>query len=991
MKLDRDQIVTVSRLSDEWLDLPEDQRLRWRVEAIERYPLLMRAIEAMVSDAALSHVEPELNLTSSDSDNDGPEFSGGQRVGPYRLNYEIGRGGMGTVWLAEQSDENVNRTVALKLPLHHVSQRGLRTRFARERNILAALDHPGIAKMFDAGVSESGQPYMAMQYVRGIPITSHCDGKKMGVCDRVRLCAELLAAVQHAHSNLVVHRDIKPGNILVDDSGRTMLLDFGIAKLLDADTSVTDSAGMSPMTEFAGSALTLDYASPEQVAGHAVSTRSDIYSLGVVLYELLTGRRPYRLRRATKAALEEAVLEQHIQPPSSQIDGAGAEKRGATPRALAKQLRGDLDAIVLKAMAKSPLDRYATAEAFAEDLQRWLRKEPVSAQPDQWTYRVRRLLARRWKLMAVAASIALVLVATSTVAVMQAQEARRASLAAQDETRKAQAVTTFLKDLFNSNTLNQVDPAAARKRTAEQLLDDGAQRMSVSLKDAPELQIALLHDMTVLYAGMRLPNRVVEIAQQAADTARQAYGERDPRTLAEIANVAVWAFSGENNDIGRHALEQVQPELAVLISSGNLAHRQVAARLLDALLADQVFGNVKESLNSARLAEDVYKTLPAAEVDMGRHHILGVVLLRNFALDDAYRHFMLAEQMQEQAKDSQRDSHPAWFAQYFYLTGKYKDADAKLRLAHAMERHNDAGGTRVNDWILNAYAQFLLGTSRASQALELTETGGPQASESIRAQLQSSAFTLNARARALIRLGPVERGLEVLNRADENLLRTYGAPHVGRTTPYARIEGLLELGKLHAAEEQLGVAAEILKQIRGEESTAGRHYWYQRVQLLMAQEKVADARNTLESGRAFLSPPGVGLAEMAMTTWLDAKLMHAEGNDVGALKLLNFEIEQVAKSEDRMFLREWEAKLEESRGVCLQAMGDLIGAQRSFDAALEIYQGIFDPKTSIPVGRVALRLAALHKVAGRPGPAKAFQTQSDAIRRAHPMFSQWVM
>jgi tetratricopeptide (TPR) repeat protein len=745
------------------------------------------------------------------------------------------------------------------------------------------------------------------------------------------------------------------------------------------------------LTEFIGSALTLDYASPEQVAGQAVSTRSDIYSLGVVLYELLTGKRPYRLRRASKAALEEAVLEQSVNRPSSLLDSQGAAKRNMTQRSLAKLLRGDLDAIVLKAMAKSPQDRYATADALSEDLQRWLRKEPVSAQPDHWTYRVRRLLARRWKLVTAGALVAGVLVATSAVAMMQAAQAQRASQAAQDETRKAKAVTTFLKDLFNSNTLNQADPAAARKRTAEQLLDDGAKRMGVSLKDAPELQIELLHEMTHLYYGMRLPDRVVEIAQQAAETARQAYGERDPRTLVEVANVATWAFAGEHDAIGKIALELVQPDLPVLISSGNLAHRRVAARLLDALLADQVFGNVKESLNSARLAVDVYKTLPADEVDMARHHILGVVYFRNLALDDAYRHFVLAAQLQDGTKNVQADSHPAWFAQYLYLTGKYQDADAKFRLAHAMERHNDAGGTRVNDWILNAYAQFLVGTSRAAQALELAETGGPQASESIRASLQSSPFTLNAKARALIRLGPVERGLEVLNRADEQLLRKFGASHVARTTPYPRVDALLELGRLQAAEDQLQVVATILKDTHGEEGTPGRYFWYQRTQLLMAQRKVADARQTLEAGRAFLSPHGAGLAEVAMTTWLDAKLKHAEGNDSGALKQLSPVIDQVAKSADRILLREWEAKLEEARGVCLQSTGDLIGAQRSLDAALAIYQAIFEPKTSIPVGRVALRLAELHKAAGTLAAAKAFQAQSDAIRRAHPQFAQWVL
>ena len=307
MKLKPHELSTLSRLTDQWLDLEPHDRESWRVHAISEYPQLRAAIEAFAEPAQSTHLTPELTSNEGSKDPQENGFASRQAIGPYHLDREIGRGGMGTVWLAKQADEHLERTIALKLPWHHLAQKGLRTRFSRERNILAALDHPGIAKLFDAGVTQDGQPYMAMQYVPGIAITQFCDAHHLDIQARLRLFIDLLDAVQHAHSNLVVHRDLKPSNILVTDDRHVVLLDFGIAKLLDADVQDTISASDMAVTEFVGTALTLDYASPEQVAGKQISTRSDIYSLGVILYELLCGQRPYRLRRNSKAALEEAV------------------------------------------------------------------------------------------------------------------------------------------------------------------------------------------------------------------------------------------------------------------------------------------------------------------------------------------------------------------------------------------------------------------------------------------------------------------------------------------------------------------------------------------------------------------------------------------------------------------------------------------------------------------------------------------------------------
>ena len=268
---------------------------------------------------------------------------------------------MGAVWLAERIDGLIKRPVALKLPHPPHYNSHLRERFARERDILASLVHPNIGKLFDAGVTEAGQPYLGLEYIEGATITEYCDGMGLPVRNRLELFLQVLEAVQYAHSRLVIHRDLKPSNILVTSERQVVLLDFGIAKLL------TDGkAKETELTQRGGAALTPDYASPEQIIGQAISTASDVYSLGIVLYELLTGERPYKLTRDSRGALEEAILAADPRIPSQVVtDQAKAERRGSTPKKLAHTLAGDLDTIILKALKKRPGDRYPTVNAFA--------------------------------------------------------------------------------------------------------------------------------------------------------------------------------------------------------------------------------------------------------------------------------------------------------------------------------------------------------------------------------------------------------------------------------------------------------------------------------------------------------------------------------------------------------------------------------------------------------------------------------------------------
>ena len=298
---------------------------------------------------------------------------------------------MAEVWLARRADGAFKRDVALKLPLLTRRRKDLEQRFAHERDILASLEHPNIARFYDAGIDTEGLPYLSMEYVQGQTLMSWCDSQSLGIPERLALFLQVLDAVKYAHEKHVIHRDLKPSNILVAESGHVRLLDFGVAKMLQGE----DAWDQTQLSRVYGQALTPDYASPELLDGAPVDVRSDVYSLGMVLYELLTGARPYRLNsRASIASLKEAAAATDIKNPSSQVSAEASVARATTKDQLARKLRGDLDAIVLKALAKAPIERYDSAASLAEDLQRYMRGAPVKARSSPILYPVGKFLRR---------------------------------------------------------------------------------------------------------------------------------------------------------------------------------------------------------------------------------------------------------------------------------------------------------------------------------------------------------------------------------------------------------------------------------------------------------------------------------------------------------------------------------------------------------------------------------------------------------------------
>ncbi|MGB8913271.1 MAG: serine/threonine-protein kinase, partial [Candidatus Sulfotelmatobacter sp.] len=349
----------------------------------------------------------------------------GQTLGPYTLISQIGQGGMGSVWLARRSDGRFERQAAVKFVSLARAGPATEERFKREGSILGRLTHPHIAELLDAGISSHGQPYLILEYVDGKMIDQYCDRRKLDLEARVRLFLDVLAAVAHAHANLIVHRDIKPPNVLVTTGGKVKLLDFGIAKLLEGEGQ-TGAATL--LTRESGSALTPEYAAPEQLTRQPVTTATDVYALGVLLYVLLSGHHPAGSNLHSPAELLKAVLE--FEPPRASDaitadDKLIAEQRGVTPDKLRRQLRGDLDTIIAKALKKAPAERYSSVTALADDLQRYLKHEPISARPDTIAYRARKFVHRNRVVVALAIVALIAIVAGSGTAIYQARIAER--------------------------------------------------------------------------------------------------------------------------------------------------------------------------------------------------------------------------------------------------------------------------------------------------------------------------------------------------------------------------------------------------------------------------------------------------------------------------------------------------------------------------------------------------------------------------------------
>ena len=451
----------------------------------------------------------------------------GTSVGGWTLGRLLGEGGMGSVFLGERRGEGFTQRAAVKLLSSPAPTGLLHQRFLAERGILARLEHPGIARMLDGGVTAQGAPYLAMELVEGRTLTQASQASRATVEERLALFLEVCAAVEYAHRNLVVHRDLKPSNVMVDGTGRVKLLDFGIAKLLAPGGEPQDQPTLLR-------ALTPQYAAPEQVTGDAITTATDVYALGVLLFELLAGRLPYALADQSPFTVEQAIVGAEPVRLSQAAVADASRPEGAR---LARRLAGDLERIVQRAMAKEPERRYPSVEALASDLRRHLQGRPVEARGDSAVYRMRKFV-RRHRLALVLSVVAVAALLTAlAVAVTQARRAEREAARARAEAELAETSRAFLVSLFASADPNQ---AQGRVMTDREMLAAGVERLDRELDGRPELQLPLLAEIASVYLQLGEYEKAEPLARRVLDARIASAGDgsidaaRARRLLAEI-------------------------------------------------------------------------------------------------------------------------------------------------------------------------------------------------------------------------------------------------------------------------------------------------------------------------------------------------------------------------------------------------------------------------------------------------------------------------
>jgi serine/threonine protein kinase len=823
LDIDPAQWAQLNRLLDEALDRPASERLGWVDSLGDEYSQLKPGLRDLLQRAAgvetgeFLHTLPKFDAGALT----GPSAAAGESVGPYRLVRELGSGGMGAVWLAERVDGLINRPVALKLP-HLVAARsaGLAERMAREREILASLDHRNIARLLDAGVTADGQPFLALEYVEGVPIDRFCaEGAGRGPLDtvaRLRLFRQVAEAVGYAHGKLVLHRDLKPTNILVTPSGGVKLLDFGIAKLLD-EGKTTETR----LTALSGRALTPDYASPEQISGEPLTVASDVYSLGVILFELLTGVRPYKLKRDSRGALEEAIL--NAEPArASQVAEAAARKT----------LRGDLDTILGKALKKIPGERYSTVQELSEDVLRYLDHRPVRAQPENRWYRLGKFIRRNRLAVGATSGTFVVILLAAAVAFWQMVEAREQRNRAETMRQRALATNEFLDGMLDE--LGR----GGKPMTLAETLDRSTAILERNYDRSEATSANLLYEASRRYATLGKTERELQLLDRVAASGRK---------LGDASLVAAAQCSAAHallqND--RAAANQRLAEVDALLQRGEtlpLSVEWICARPRASILEADGQRAAGAALLEKALAEDLQRPPGERMPTQVRAALLGDVGLLHYRDDNLAKTLAAVSESIKVFEDAGRDQSMNMvitrmnYAAILTRAGEIGTAFKQQQSAMALLAQVEPGGEPPVG-IATHLATSQLRLENFAEAARLAEEDAARARAAGNERAASFADLVHARA-----LGKLRRGDEferVLARAEQSLL----------TNPKAN-ERLLNEVKMTRAEQALsgGDPAAALRLVT--EVLATLQYPQQKAPSGLASVLYTGARAALATGDA---------------------------------------------------------------------------------------------------------------------------------------------
>ena len=699
-------LAALEPLIDQALDLAPAERAAWLADLRARTPDLAREVEALLaSEGELDARGFLAGPATTEMPRPTPSLAG-RRVGPYTLERPLGQGGMGSVWLARRSDGRYEGSVAIKLLNLALLDAQGGERFRREGTALASLAHPNIARLADAGVTEDGQPFLVLEHVEGREIDVYCDDERLSPERRIALFLQVLGAVAHAHASLIVHRDLKPSNILVTADGTVKLLDFGIAKLVSADASAD-----APRTVTGVGWMTPEYAAPEQVLGDPITTATDVYATGVLLYELLAGRHPTGEGSSAAEHLR-AVVE--TEPPRLSTAATGAEVRGTSLDRMRRLYAGDLDNIVGKALKKRPEERYASVEAFGDDLRRYLRHEPVRARPDSLRYRASKFVRRNRIGIAVGAIAAVALVA----AVARERQLRGR---AEREAGKAVAVEQFLLSVFGAADPFAPPQANAGDLTARALLDRGAKRIDTALTAQPEVRAELRNALGRVYGNLGLYDASAAQLRRSLAERRALHGARHPEVARAMDQLGVVLIRQGRLDEADTLLRGALDQRRRLHGNRSDATAESVEHLADLLLNRNDF-NAAEPLYREALAirrelhGDGDTTVATTQLDLAE------LLVAKGTYDTAATLYREALAIRLRTLG---ETHPLTGSAIQGLAkaeehlGRYDEAERQYRRALASQRKALGDAHPSTSGLLNSLGQMLFKMGRSAEAESL--------------------------------------------------------------------------------------------------------------------------------------------------------------------------------------------------------------------------------------------------------------------------------
>lgn len=839
--MDRDRIRRIELILDRVIDLAPDERAVVVEELCTGDESLRSDVEELLAleADALSYFDGFRAGVGGSAGAELDAAAGRERqIGPWRLLDLVGRGGMAAVYRVERADGEFRQTAALKLLRHGLDAGHARERFIAERQILAQLEHPHIARLIDGGITSDGSPYLVLEYVEGMTITEYCNTRGLSLRERLTLFEAVIDAVQYAHRNLVVHRDLKPSNILVTDEGWVKLLDFGIAKLIaehsDADATRTEHRMLTPV-----------YAAPEQVAGGPITTATDVYALGVLLYELIAGCRPYEVDGLSAAESERLITRTTPPAPSAMVDDAAAAAQGTRAERLRRVLVGDLDNICLMALRKEPERRYASAGLLGEDVRDYLDGHAVRAQPDTVGYRVGKFVGRHRVGVAVSAVVALLVVGFAvTMAVVSAQLAR--------EREVSDRVIELFVGVFDT-----ADPAQGATITAREVLDRGAAQIRAELAGQPEVQAELLDVMGRVYRNLGLYDRAVDLLASSAEILEQGdagsarFADRldalgDARRLNgdyEVAEQLLRRAVALNIDLeGDNDLRTARSRTTlgrVLLARGaydeaqEVLQRSVAAQRAAVAADPEVFSDTLEALGTLVLLQGRFdeagtlfeESLTLRREVYGNGHPLIGTSLNNLATaagrsGDQQR----AEQLQREALgvyvDIYGERHPNVataqnnLALTLFFIGQYDESEALLRESLAQRRELLADGHPDIAQAASNLGLLLQTVGRLDEARALYDEALAIRRDALGDRHIRTAQSLNNLALLEQRLGNLEPAEELLAEALEISRLLFGEQYQGTATNLSNLASVqLDRGNLDEAERNYRASLEIRRAV----------------------------------------------------------------------------------------------------------------------------------------------------------------------------------